>query len=1104
MRLPWALFVFLAGTTAAQTTSELNGTVTDASGAVVPGASVSSVHLETGVERQTQTNASGHYSIPFLQPGSYRVNIQRAGFRPVTRTGLRLEVNQVMRLDVKLDLGAVAEAIEVTGSATLVESGTSSIGQVIESKLIQDLPLNGRNFTQLAILGPGVTGVGFGARGTIMNGTRPADLRPGSEIFSNGNREGTNNFMMDGVDNNVRQNFAITLRPSVEAVQEFKIQTNLFAAEQGRNPGATINVISKSGSNEYHGSLYEYLRNSSLDARDYFAAPGSPRPVFRQNQFGGSVGGRIIRNRAFFFTNYEGYRRSLANVTITSVPTEPMRRGDFSGVRDIFDPATVRAQAGTASGFVRDAFPGRQVPAARFDRITSRLIQAYPLPQRAGLVNNYTTTPVDRQNWDQGDLRGDVHASSKNLIFMRYSRQDTTTIKPSTFGLVNVAGVQEPLPLGNEDTFAGESVLVAHNTVLNWTRTFAPTLVMEARLGYVRYDLNYSQEGASGGARLGEKLGVVNSNQGPRSDGVPIFSPAGYTGIGQTRSLPIVRVENTFHPSVNLTKVSGAHTLKWGFEARRRQMSEFQNNRGNGRFNFDRLFTNNPNSTGNTGDSQASFLLGAAAVIEQDFLLVFGGIRGTEFGGFLQDDWRVTSKLTLNLGLRYEYDTRFSEVANRWANFDMATGKMRIAGFNSDAEVGVTPDKNNIGPRFGFAYQLRPKTVIRGGYGIYYNTQGHGGVALRLQRQLPFGPINAENVNQFSASPRRVQDGLRPIPALAFDGVVNRPEGSFLSMPENFKSGYTQQFNMQVQHELGRGLVAKAGYVGNLGRQLHQTFNANQPEPGPGGPAARRPLRLLAPLVVNVTRAETDGLSNYHSLQATLEKRFTAGLGFLTSYTWAHSIDNVGLDFGGGADGSVPQDIRNRHSAERGSSAHDIRQRLVHSMNYALPAGKGKRWSPSHAVTNAVFGDWQINGIFTSQTGLPFTPFLAASVSNAGASRPDRSGSGKMDNPDPARWFDTSLNTPGAAWATPRQFTFGNGGRNILPGPGRVNFDFSLFKAFAINERVRLQFRGELFNIFNTPQFDIPNTSVGNPNAGIITNTLGTPRQVQFALRLAF
>jgi outer membrane receptor protein involved in Fe transport len=1089
----------------AQTTSDLSGSVKDSTGAIVTQAEIELVNTETGAARTAQSSDSGAYAFALLPPGGYRVTVRKTGFRSVTQENLRLEVNQSARLDFMLQVGDVTESIQVTESAPLLDSNTSSLGQVIENKMIAELPLNGRNFVQLAILSPGVTGVGYGASGTIMSGGRPADLRPGSEIFSNGNREGSNNFMMDGVDNNVRQNFAITLRPSVEAVREFKIQTNLFAAEQGRNPGATINVVTKSGSNEWHGSAYEFLRNSSLDARNYYAPVGAAKPPFRQNQFGGSFGGRLIRNKAFFFANYEGYRRVLTQTSINTVPTPEMRVGNFSGVRDIFDPLTVRRQAGTSSGFVRDAFAGRMIPASRFDSVTRRLVQAYPLPDRAGLANNQITTPTDRQNWDQGDLRLDWNVSDRDMVYGRMSRQDTLTLKPSTFGPRNVPGMQIPVGLGNEDTFAGESLLVTWHNVLSWTHSFTPTLFMEAKMGFVRYDLNYSQDGASDGAQLGELLGVRGSNQGPRSDGIPIFSPAGFTGIGQTRSLPIVRVENTFHPSVNFTRIRDRHTFKWGLEARRRQMSEFQNNRGSGRFNFSRLYTNNPNSAGNTGDSLASFMLGAAAAIEQDFLLVFAGIRGTEYGAYFQDDWRVNDRLTLNLGLRYEYDTRFSEVANRWTNFDVATGKLLIAGFNSDRDVGVLRDANNFAPRFGFAYRGTQTTVVRGGIGVFYNTQGHGGNALRRQRQLPFGPINVVDINQFSPDVRLVQDGFPAIPNLDPRVVSERPEGSFLTMPANFKSGYTIQYNLQVQKEQpGWNVVYKLGYVGNLSRQLYNAYNFNQTAPGPGTPLSRRPLRDIAPAVINVDYAATDGIANYHGLQASAEKRFSSSLGFLVGYTWSHSIDNVGNDFGGAANGPLPQDIRYRGAAERGTSGHDIQHRLISSLNYALPIGKGRGLDLGSGWANKAFGDWQANFIFTSQTGLPFTPTLAAPVSNAGASRPDRLLDGNLSDRDPARWFDTSFNRSGAAWGLPAQFTFGNSARNVLRGPGRVNADISLFKRFAITEKMNLQFRGEMFNIFNTPQFGLPNASIGNPNAGIITDLTGTMRQIQFALRLAF
>lgn len=1088
----------------AQTSAQLTGLVTDSSGAPVPGVEITVIATGTGTERRTSTNEVGSYTVPFLPPGMYRISLQKEGFRQASRDNIRLEVNQTARFDFHLELGQVSETVEVVGTLPMVESDTSAIGQVIETKAIEDLPLNGRNFVQLAILGPGVTGVGFGVRNTIMSGNRPDDLRPGSEIFANGNRENSNNFLYDGADNNERLTLSITLRPSVEAVREFKIQTNMFAADQGRNSGATVNVISKSGTNQWHGSAYEFLRNDMFDARNFFARPDQAQPVLRQNQFGASFGGPVLRNKLFFFTNYEGFRRRSERVFVNTVPTADMRQGNFGGVRDIFDPLTTVPSPAAPSRFSRSPFPNRMIPASRWDAVTSKLINAYPMPLRPGLANNHTTNPKEAQRWDQGDLRMDYNLSSRDMLFGRFSRQDTTTTRRSTFAPVSIPGIDTPVSLGNEDTFAGDSELRAFNSVVNWTRTISPTFLMEAKFGFNRFNLNFIQEGAVEGAKLGEKLGVINSNQGPNHDGIPIFSPSNYSGIGQTRSLPIIRVQDTFHPGVNFTNIRGTHSIRFGAEARRRHLTQYQTNRGNGRFNFGRTFSDDPNSPANTGDPMAAFLMGTASVIQQDFLLVNPNIRINEWAGYIQDDWKVTDRLTLNIGLRYEYDTPPIETDNYWTNFDVNTGKLLIAGFNTDARTGLNPDRNNFAPRFGFAFRVREGTVLRGGYGIFYNPAGSESVLLRRHRQLPFGPINVEDINQFDANPRRVQDGLRPIPVLDPNVVSNNPSGDMLAANPWFRSGYAQQMNLQIQQQLPNALVAKIGYVGNLGRKLDSTFNLNQPVPGPGAPAPRRPFNTIAPAVIGINYNTSDGLSSYHSLQATLERRFSSGLGFLTAYTWSHAIDDVPNAFGGGDNGPIPQDIRFRRN-DRATSGFNIAHRLTHSMNYALPFGANRKYKIGNTLMDTVLGGWDTNMIFTSQTGLPFTPALQTSVSNAGGSRPDllRTPS-EIENRGPHRWFDTSFNTQGAAWGVPQQFTFGNAGRNIMTGPGRVNVDFSVFKDFSPSERWKLQFRGEFFNLFNTPQFNQPNASIGAPAAGTINSIVGNPRQIQLGLRFAF
>src|SRR5436309_7240937 len=432
----------------AQTSAGVNGLVLDSSGAAMPDTQVTIVNLETGAKREAVTNEGGAYQLTLLQPGRYSIAARRQGFKRVTRDSIQLEVNQVARVDFSLEPGAVSETIEVQASAPLLESNTSSVGQVIEAKAVSDLPLNGRNFAQLAILGPGVTGVGFAASGTIGSGTRPDDMRPGTELFSNGNREQSNNFMLDGVDNNFRRNGLITLRPSVESVREFKIQTNLFQAEQGRNPGATINVITKSGSNAFHGSGYEFFRNTQLDAKNFFAKPGGPKAQYQQNQFGASLGGPIRRDKLFFFADYEGFRKRQGTfASVNTVPTVAMRDGDFSGVRAIYNPFSLRPAPGTASGYTRDPFPGSVIPKTMMDTVTSRLIQAYPLPFNADLVNNQITNPVLGQIWDQGDFRVDYNIDARNTFFARYSQQNTLTLPPSTFGLRSIPGLSTPVGL---------------------------------------------------------------------------------------------------------------------------------------------------------------------------------------------------------------------------------------------------------------------------------------------------------------------------------------------------------------------------------------------------------------------------------------------------------------------------------------------------------------------------------------------------------------------------------------------------------------------------------------------------------------------------------
>src|SRR5262244_3280555 len=524
------LLALISVTASAQvTTADLVGTIRDNTGAVVRGVKVTLTNVATGVSRSVTTTDDGNYIFTSLYPGRYALTAEAPGFRKVERTGVELQVNQRAQIDLELQVGEVGETVRIEGTAPLLESQSSVLGSVIQERQAQDLPLNGRNFVQLAILSPGVSGTGFGARGTIMSGTRPDDLRPGTELFVNGNRESSNNYLYDGIDNNDRLTLAIVVRPAVEAIKEFKIQTNLFSAEQGRNPGGQVDVVTKSGGNDIHGAAYEFLRNDALDANNFFSnRAGQKKPPFKQNQFGGAIGGPVIKGKTFYFGDYDGFRQRQGRVFVNTVPTLRMRQGDFGEVAGgVFDPATT-VQNGAA--FTRQQFPNNVIPQNRWDPVTAKLINAYPLPTSSALVNNLVTAPTRAQDWDQYDVRVDHNHSERNTFFTRYSWSKTATTNPFTFAAVQLPGLSKAVGLGNEDTFAGTSTLRAHHAVINWVHVFSPRILLDLRAGYARFQLDFTQADVEAGDQLGNKLGIPNANQQDQQNAIPIFSPANYTG----------------------------------------------------------------------------------------------------------------------------------------------------------------------------------------------------------------------------------------------------------------------------------------------------------------------------------------------------------------------------------------------------------------------------------------------------------------------------------------------------------------------------------------------------------------------------------------------
>jgi len=1089
------------------TTAELSGTVQDGSGAVVIGAQVTATNIATNITHNTLSEKNGEYVLTQLQPGDYTVSVEAKGFSKLVQTGLSLQVNQQARLDLIVKVGQQSETVEVTAHPPLLESDSSSVGTVIGQRSVNELPLNGRNFTQLATLSPGVTGVGQSATGTIESGTRPDDKRPASEIFSNGNREGDNNFLFDGTDDNERLTLSIVVRPPVEGVREFKIQTNLYSADIGRNSGAVIDVITKSGTNQLHGSVFEYLRNSYVDARSYFNKVGSAFPSFRLNQFGGSIGGPVFlpkiydgRNRTFFFADYEGFRNTTQSFILGNVPTVKMRTGDFSevettpGVANIYDPTTTVT---TPTGFSRTVFANNFIPLNKRDPISVKMINAYPQPTSSALFNNYSSNLIQSNNANSFDVRIDEQATAKDIFFGRYSLQNTKNFAPSTYPTTTIPGISTPVDLSDEASFAGTSSTPTQQLALGYTRVLTPTIVNDFRSGFSRYRLDYVPIDFVANGGLGNQLGVPNSNVTPREQNLPIFSPSTYLGVGQTRSLPLYRRENTFQEFDNVVWTRNSHTLKFGVDFRRRQLTIYQTNQGNGRFNFSPALTDSRNPAGSGGDSVASFMLGFPTLIAHDYTFPFPGIRLNEYGLYAADDWRMTRKLTINYGLRWDYFSPPSEEENRWSNFNPNTGKMDVAGRNGvSMTADVLPFRKDFGPRLGFAFQALQKTVLRGGFGLFYNASGSEALNMRLARNIPYGLTSSVSPGDITPG-TTVSQGFPALPTVNFT-LADNPTGAQSSISPSFRPSYAQQFNLGIEQEITQlNMVLKISGVGNLGRRLYNTYNINQAVPGSSALNTRRPLFAINPNVSDVNFAVSNGLAEYYALQVVADKRLSHGVNVQLGYSWSHAIDDVPLEFSGGDAGPTPQDPRFLR-AERSNSIIDQRQRLTLTYLWALPFGKGQPFLDRGGPLNWILGNWQTNGLLFSQTGLYFSPVLGTSTTNTGtSSRPNITGTVTYPR-TLTNWFSAS------AFSTPAPFTYGNAGRNSLIGPGRTNFDTSVFKSFPVHDQMLFQFRFEAFNVFNHPQFGYPNATVGTAQVGSITSVVGTPRNLQASLRFQF
>ncbi|MBX7222910.1 MAG: TonB-dependent receptor [Blastocatellia bacterium] len=1071
------LALCLSSPTLAQTdTARLSGVVTDPNGGVLAGANVTVTSLGTSRSITVQTNESGDFAVPALQPGRYRLEVKVEGFKAYAQE-VTLETAQLASVTVSLQTGAISDVVEVTSDTPLVETSSSAVGEVIQGRQVTELPLNGRNFTQLATLVPGVSrgvpdgqasGVGGNAE-TFRNGNTG-----GAALAVNGLRPQNNNFLLDGVDNNESLVNTIIFFPPAEAIQEFRVQTSVAPAEVGRAGGAIINTSFKSGTNEFHGSAFEFLRNDNLDARPTFAPN---KAEFRRNQFGGTLGGPIIKDKLFFFGDYQGLRQFLpVSVDFASVPTPLMRQGNFSellntavsglpNVIRIIDPITGQP------------FPGNVIPSNRINPVGQRYLNAFPLPNtNGGRVNgNYVSQRIQNQDFDDFDVRVDYILGSNDTLFGRYSQGSATSL--TTSRLPNL-----PAGFGSGSNFNDPK-----SFVFGETHTFSPTLINEFRFGFVRTRYGYIPPFQD--KQISADLGIPNANTSSLLGGGALIG--GFNGqLEYTGDFgPFLVPQNSFQYSDTLTYIRGNHTYKMGASLIRRQVNLFRPNRGKGYF-F--LFGNgdNPNSTRyEVADVLAGFV--NEYTIGPPFGMV--GTRSWEAGIFAQDDWKVSRKFTLNYGVRYDLLTWPVEVADRQANFDIATNTLRIAGQNGNSRNLIDNDYNNFAPRIGFAYDIfgDSKWVVRSGYGMFYFLD-RGGIDNQLAQNPPFSGFSSFRYDQgfrITLSGRgpngskdsRLASGPLPL-GLLTNLNPNNPSGVtvFAALPSN-RNSYVHQWSLQLQHPLGNNLALSIGYVGTQGKKLTAYYDINRT------PTGFRPFGQLG----DVNVQETRGNSIYHSLQMQFERRLSNGWQFLTSYTWSHAID----DADGAFDGRRPQDY-NRFDLERGNSNIDSRHRFVMSSLYELPLGRGRRFGKDMPkVLDYIVGGFQLNGILTLASGFPFSvqggngDFLRADVVGT-----PQINEGNADNYVAKGNF---FRNPGGR--------VGTSGRNILTGPGTTQLDLSLFKDFGLTERLKLQFRTEFFNIANHPQFSNPNTDVSSGDFGRIRGTRGfSNRQIQFAFRLTF
>ena len=1076
-------------------TALIVGTVSDASGAVIPGVNVTFNHVATGTTYLSSTNEEGNYRSNPLRIGEYLVIAESDGFRTYSGSGVALSIGDVRQLDIVLEVGAVTEVIEVEASAPLLQTSEAAAGTVIENRQIVDLPLNGRDYLQLAVI----------SSGTVMS--------RGQGVSIGGQRGTEVNFVIDGMDNNNqsiasqgRQKEAV--KPSIDAIAEFKVITNGFSAEYGRTSAGIVSLSIKSGTNELHGTGFGFFRDESMDARYYFNPDTQEKPAFERRQYGFALGGPIKRNRAFLFGDMEVTDRRESRTWVSTVPTVAVKRGDFSGADTVYDPMTW-------DGTERQPFPNNMIPEARFDRVTKIMKDWYPDPQNDSATRNYTFITPRNQDFHKFDVRYDQNLTDSDNFFLRWSGQEQNVGSQPRYPAVPDFGSMSR---------GGEVNVTSNNAVASYQKVWSPRLITAFRTGWNYLDTDVESH-LDITENINAKLGIPGFNQHLR--GTNEMNLTGYSQLGNNTFRPNLIQSQTRQASADTTFTSGNHAIKFGIQSWWLQSFIDNPQRTMGTITYDGRFTErSPTMRGGTGDSMGDFLLGTPREFGASNT-VYMNMRTNFLHFYVQDDWKVNDKLTMNLGLRYELNPPYVETRDGIANFNLGTcrgcddGYIHVAGLNGDDHFNralMTTDKTNFAPRLGMAYRLREKTVLRMAYGMYYGNMSNTGGGEFMETMPPFhikSSLVTGRVDPFL----RHSEGLPP-------GTISPANAQGVEMSSfEFDPQWplAQNWNVNLQFSLPGDSLWEIGYFGNKMNHMIGRYDENLPRPGPGSPNSRRPWsRTEIPAscrgdlcfegtepggFITLGRMNRHAFREntlYHGLQTKLEKRYSQGLTYILSYSWSHVIgDARGVTGSGDAPGSNLRFVLDPldWKRERGNGAQDMRHRFIGSFVYELPLGHGKRYGSGwNAGLNAILSEWSVGSIVTMTSGTPQHLTVAGNPANVGGGdRPDvvPGTSWKLDNPDPSGFYNPDAFVPN------EPFTFGDAGKNILVGPGTIGWDFSLFKNIRISEKYGVQFRAEAFNFPNHPNFQFPNAQVGNRNFGVISDARAQ-RIMQIGVKFVF